>query len=88
MPDRGQGGRNGLAARDCRGQQGPGGQVEGGKTASAGRAVEAGRNGPLLVQVVQDQNEGGKSGVKSGELGLRVADGRGVQGTEGEGGGG
>ena len=41
-------------------------QVEGGKTASAGRAVEAGRNGRLFGQAVQDRNEGGKLGAKSG----------------------
>ena len=40
--DRGRDGRNGLIARGCRGQQGPGEQVEGGKTAIAGQAVEAG----------------------------------------------
>ena len=41
-------------------------QVKGGKTASAGRAVEASGNGRLFFQVVQDRNEGGKSGAKSG----------------------
>ena len=65
-PDRGRGGRNNLAAQGCRCQQGPGEKVEGGKTASEGRAVEAGRNGRLFGQTVQDRNEGGKLGAKSG----------------------
>ena len=54
------GGTNGPAARICRVQQGPGDQVEGGKTASAGRAVESSGNGSLFGQEFQDQNEGGK----------------------------
>ena len=65
--DRGQGGRNGLAARGCRGDgRDLGEQVEGGNTASAGRAVEAGSNGHLFGRAVQDRNEGVKLGVKSG----------------------
>ena len=65
-PDGVRGGRIGIAERGCRGQQGPGEQVEGGKTASAGRAAESGRNGRLFGQAVQDRKEGGISGVKSG----------------------
>ena len=38
QPGGGRGGRNGLVARGCRGQQGPGDQVKGGNIASAGRA--------------------------------------------------
>ena len=41
-------------------------QVKVDKRASAGRVVEVGRNGRLLGQVVQDRNEGGKPGAKSG----------------------
>ena len=58
-------------------------QVEGGKTASAGRAVEAGGNGRLFVQVVQYQNYGGKSGVKSGAA---QSQGGGWEGGSGHGG--
>ena len=65
-PDGVRGGRIGIAERGCRGQQGPGEQVEGGKTASAGRAAESGGNGRLFGQAVQDRKEGGISGVKSG----------------------
>ena len=50
------GGKNGIVARDCRGRQGPGEQVEGGNTASAVRAVEAGGNVRLFGHSVQDQN--------------------------------
>ena len=64
--DRGQGGRNGLAMWDCRGQQGPKEQVEGVNTESLGQAVEAGSNGRVFVQAVQDYNEGVKLGAKSG----------------------
>ena len=59
-PDRGQGGINGLVAKGCRGQQGPGEHVEGGNIVSEGRAVEAGGNGRLFDQAVQDWNEGVK----------------------------
>ena len=64
-PGRGRGGRNGLAARGCRGRQGPGDQVKGGKTAIPGRAVEPGRKGCLFGQAVQDRNDGEKFGTKS-----------------------
>ena len=46
--------------------KGPGEQVEGVKTASAGRAVETGGNGFLFGQAVQDRNEDGQLGAKSG----------------------
>ena len=62
----GQGNRNKISAQGCRGRQGHGDQVEGGNTASTGRAVEAGRNGRLISQAVQERNEGGKSGAKRG----------------------
>ena len=55
-----QGVRNGLTERGYRGLQGPGEQVEGGKIASAGRAVEAGGNGCLFGQADQDRNESRK----------------------------
>ena len=55
-PDRGRGGRNGLLAQDCRGQQGPGEQVEGGKPVSAVQVVEAGGNRQLFGQAVQDHD--------------------------------
>ena len=42
LPDGGQDGRNGLVARGCRGLQVSGKQVDCGKTASEGQAVEAG----------------------------------------------
>ena len=45
--DRGRGDRNRLSERGCRGREGPGGQVEGGKAASSGLEVEAGRSGHL-----------------------------------------
>ena len=61
-----QGSRNGIAAWVCRVRQGPGEKVKGGNTASAGRAVEAGRNGRLFGQATQDQNYCGKSVAKSG----------------------
>ena len=83
----GQGRRNGLAARGYRGQQGPGEQVKGGKTASAGRAVEAGRNGRLFGQVVQYRNDGGNWVWRAVQISLSVANGRGFWDTEGEGGG-
>ena len=67
-----------------RGQQGPGEQVEGGKTASAGRAVEAdgmeacldrrSKNGTRVENWIQ----------RAVQLSLRVADRRGSQYTEGE----
>ena len=41
------GGRNRLVAQGCRGREGPEDQVDGGKTASARRAVEAGGSGRL-----------------------------------------
>ena len=65
-PDRVRGDRNGPAVQGCRGRQGPGEQVEGGKTASAGRAVEAGGNERFFGQAIQDQNEGGKLYAKRG----------------------
>ena len=65
-PDRRRGGRNGIASRGYRGKQGHGEQVEGGKKSSAGQAVEAGDNGLLFSQAVQDHNEGGKLVAKSG----------------------
>ena len=55
-----------LTVQGYRGRHGPGEQVKGGNTASAGRAVEASRNEHLFNQAVQDQNEGGKYGEKSG----------------------
>ena len=58
--------RNRLEDQSYRCQQIPGEQVEGGNTASAGRVVEAGRTIRLFGQEVQDRNEGGKSGAKSG----------------------
>ena len=48
--DRGRGGRNGLAARGCRDRQGPGEQVEVGKTAIA-ETGGGGRREWTLVQV-------------------------------------
>ena len=65
-PDRGQGGRNGLAVRGYRGRQGLGYHVEGNKTENAEREVEADGNGRLFCQAVQYRNEGGKSVAKSG----------------------
>ena len=53
-------------ARGCRGQQVHEKKVDGDKIDSAGRAVEAGRNGRLFDQDVQDLNEGGKLGTKNG----------------------
>ena len=44
--------------RGCRGRQGPGEKVGGGKTASAGREVEYVWNGHLFGKAVQDRNEG------------------------------
>ena len=41
LPDGVRDNRNGLVARGCRVRQGPGEQVEGIKTASAGRAVDS-----------------------------------------------
>ena len=60
------GGRNGIVEWGCRGRQGPGEQVKGGKTASAGQVVEAGGNGRLFGQAVQDRNEEGKLGANIG----------------------
>ena len=79
--------KNGLMARGCRGQQGPGEKAEGGKTASSGRAVEAGRMEYCLTRK-------SKTGAREEnwvqiavQLSLGVADGRGSQYTEDEGGG-
>ena len=64
--DGGEGGRDGLAAQGCRVRQGLGKQVEGGKTESEKRVTEVGRNGCLFGQAVQNHNETGKLGAKSG----------------------
>ena len=47
--DGGRGGRNRLALQVCRGREGPGEQVEGNKTARAGRKVEASGSGRLYI---------------------------------------
>ena len=57
LPDRGRGGRNGLVVRGCRGRQGPGEKVEGGKTASAG-TVSRVRREWTLVQVDRRSSTG------------------------------
>ena len=43
------GSRKRLAERGCRDQEGPGGQVGGGRTASAGWEVEASGSGSLPI---------------------------------------
>ena len=65
LPDGRQGGRNALEAQGCIGRQRPGGQVGGNNTASSVWVVEAGGNGRLFGQAVQDRNKGGKLGAKS-----------------------
>ena len=54
---------------------------------SAVRAVEAGGNGRLFGQAVQDRNEGGNRVQRAVQLRQRVEYGRGSRDTEGEGGG-
>ena len=72
--------------RGCRGRQGPGEQVEGDKTASAGRAVEAG--GMEACLTIQSKTGTGEDKMVqiSMLLSLGVVDGRGSHYTEGEGG--
>ena len=71
----------------CRGRQGPGEQVEVGKTASAGRAVEAGGEDACLARQSKTGMRVENRVQRAVQLSQRVADGRGGRDTEGEGGG-
>ena len=60
-------GRNGLAAQGCRGRQGPGEQVKGGKTASAGMGGGGQREWKISRWTGSPRpEEGGELGAKSG----------------------
>ena len=73
--------------RVCKGQQGPGEQVEGGKTTSAGRAVEVGGTEDFLDRQSKTGTREDIRVRRAVHLSIGVPDGRGVQYTEGEGGG-
>ena len=78
-------GRNGLVAQGYRDQQGPGEQAEGSKTASVGRAVEAGRMEACLTRRSKTGTREYIRVRREVHLSVRVADGRGSHYTEGEG---
>ena len=64
QPEGGQDGRNGLVAQSCRGRQGHGEKVEGGKTANAGRAMEAGGMEEVLARRSKNRMREKKIGCK------------------------
>ena len=84
-PDGGRFGSNGLVARGYRGRQGPEEQAEGGKTASAGRAVEAGGMEACLARKSKTGTREDNRVQRTVQLSVRVADGRKSQYTESEG---
>ena len=71
-------------ARVCRGRQGPGEQVEGGKTGSAGRVVEAGGMEAYLARQSKTEIREDNKVRRVVQISFGVADGRGGQYTEGE----
>ena len=85
QPDGVRDGRNRIVARGCRGQQRPGEQVEGRKTVSTGRAVEAGGMEACLSRSSNTGTRVENRVQRAVQLSLRVADGRVSQYTEGEG---
>ena len=82
--DKGRDARNRLLARGCRVRQGPGEQVEGGKTASAGREVGSGEMEACLVRQSKTGTREDNRVRRTLQISLRVADGRGGQYIEGE----
>ena len=84
-PDGGRYGRNRLVARGCKGQQRPGEQVKGGKSASAGRVVEAGGMEACLARKSKTVTREDNRVQRTVQLSVRVADGRKSQYTESEG---
>ena len=85
-PDGGKDIRNRLVVRGCMGRQGPGEKVEGGKTASAGQEVKAGRMEDCLARQSKTGTREENRVRREVQLSIGVADGRGSQYTEGEGG--
>ena len=81
-PDGGQDDRNWIIAWGCRGQQGPGEQVEGGNTASAVQAVEAGRIEACLAWQSNTGTREDNRFRRELQLIIGVAYGRGGQYTE------
>ena len=77
--------RNRLVARGCRVQQRPLEQVEGGKTSSAGRAVEAGKMEACLDRQSKTGTREDNIVRRAVQLSLGVADEKGSQYTEGKG---
>ena len=72
-------------ARGCRGRNGPGEQVEVGKTASEGQVVEAGGTEACLDRRPKTGMRAENRVQRPVQISLRVTDGRGGQYTEGEG---
>ena len=72
-------------AQGCRHQQGPGEQVEGDNTESAGQAVEADGVEACLARRSNTGMRGYNKVQRTAQISLGVADGRVCQFTEGEG---
>ena len=75
-PDGGRNSRNRLLVRGCRCREGPGEQVDGGKTASAGRAVEAVGVEACLDRLSKTGTRVENRVQRAVQLSLRVAYGR------------